>query len=180
MGTNAPVALLAVRSLLSTATNYTPHERLFRFERSSLVGTDLPEFLLNPGHDILHRRHLRSKGDPLVERVTLLETISPYFARVQFANARVDTVSTRHLAPLPLANDHHHLVIPGFPYDNTEPTSDFDGSERPDVTATTDDLPPNHEASNIPDNGEPQFNQTTRSGRVVKPPLRLADYDLSQ
>ncbi len=40
------------------------------------------------------------KGDPLVDRVTLLETVSPHFARVAFPTGRVDTVSTHDLASL--------------------------------------------------------------------------------
>ena len=94
-----PAALSAIRSLLCMATNQTPHERLLGFARSSLTGTDLPDFLLNPGTEILFRDHRRRKNDALVKPVKLLETISPHFARVQHGDGRIDTVSTRDLAP---------------------------------------------------------------------------------
>lgn len=94
-----PRALASIRALLCTATNMTPHDRLFKFQRSSAYGTVIPEFLQHPGAQILHKLHVRSKNDPLVEQVTLLDTISPYFARVEYKDGRTDTVSTRHLAP---------------------------------------------------------------------------------
>jgi len=92
-------ALGSIRSLLCTATNSTPHDRFFNFPRSSITGTDLPEFLLQPGETILHRCHVRAKGDPLVEQVKLVQTISPHYAQVEYQDGRTDTVSTHHLAP---------------------------------------------------------------------------------
>ena len=92
-------ALGSIRSLFCTTTNSTPHDRFFTFQRSSITGTDLPEFLLQPGETILHRCHVRAKGDPLVEQVKLVQTISPHYAQVEYQDGRTDTVSTHHLAP---------------------------------------------------------------------------------
>ena len=51
-----PVALSSLRSLLCTATNCIPHDRIFAFQRSSAVGSDLPDYLLQRGEEILHRK----------------------------------------------------------------------------------------------------------------------------
>ena len=55
-----PEALHAVRSLLCTATNATPHERFLEFNRRSTSGRALPSFLIQQG-PVLLRRFIRSK-----------------------------------------------------------------------------------------------------------------------
>ena len=71
-------ALHATRSLLCTATNCTPHERFFAFNRKSSNGSSLPNWLLHPG-PVLLRRHIRNlKSDPLVDEVELLESNPSY------------------------------------------------------------------------------------------------------
>ena len=96
-------ALHAVRSLLCTATNATPHERMFSFQRRSTCGKSLPHWLLVPG-PVLLRRHVRqSKSAPLRYEVTLLQA-NPSFAHVQLRDGRETTVSVRDLAPLPEAS----------------------------------------------------------------------------
>ena len=52
-----PDALHSIRSLLSTSTNTTPHERFFNFQRRSSHGTSLPTWLQSPG-PVLLRRHI--------------------------------------------------------------------------------------------------------------------------
>ena len=52
-------ALHSIRSLLCTATNCTPHERLFNYQRRSTNGTAVPTWLLTPGL-VLLKRHNRS------------------------------------------------------------------------------------------------------------------------
>ena len=86
------------RSLLCTATNCTPHERLFKFNRKTLVGSSLPTWLCSPGSVYLRKFNRENKSAPLVEKVNLLHANSNY-ATVRFENGRVDTVSTRDLAP---------------------------------------------------------------------------------
>ena len=62
-----PEALHSIRSLLSTATNTTPYERLFGFSRRSLTEPSLPSWLLRPNGK---RGSVRqSKHDPLVDEV---------------------------------------------------------------------------------------------------------------
>ena len=93
-----PDALHSIRSLLCTATNATPHERLFSYNRRSTSGTSLPTWLSSPGPVLLKRNARSSKYDPVVEEVELLEC-NPQFAHIRFPNGREDTVSVRHLAP---------------------------------------------------------------------------------
>ena len=44
-----PGALHSIRSLLSTSTNTTPHERFFNFQRHSSCGTSMHSWLHSPG-----------------------------------------------------------------------------------------------------------------------------------
>ena len=64
-----PDALHSIRFLLCTATNATPHGRLFHFTRRSTFGVSIPTWLSAPGPVFL-KRHLRSsKYDPIVDEV---------------------------------------------------------------------------------------------------------------
>lgn len=99
-----PDALHSVRSLLSTATNCTPHERLFSYQRKSTYGRAIPTWLACQGK-ALHRRQVRlSKYDPLVDEVDVLD-VNPNYAHVRFQDGRESTVSLRHLAPTPSGDD---------------------------------------------------------------------------
>ncbi|KFD62789.1 hypothetical protein M514_25069 [Trichuris suis] len=68
-----PEALHSVRSLLCTATNSTPHERMFGFSRRSATGKSLPTWLQRPGAALLKKNIRSSKTDPIVEEIELLE-----------------------------------------------------------------------------------------------------------
>ena len=92
-------ALHSIRSLICTATNATPHECMFSYQRKSTSGVFIPSWLTTPG-PVLFKQHIRdSKFDPLVDEVNLLEA-NPQYAHVQFPDGREDTVSIKHLAPL--------------------------------------------------------------------------------
>ena len=94
-----PDALHSIRSLLCTATNETPHERLFNFKRRSAFGVSVPSWLSRPG-PVLLKKHVRlSKYDPLVEQVELVHA-TPHYAHVRFPSGREATVSTRDIAPV--------------------------------------------------------------------------------
>ena len=76
-------ALHSVRSLLCTATNQTPHERIFNFWRRSTSGSSIPSWLATPG-PVLIKRHVRSsKFDPLTDEVHLIEA-NPQYAHVRY------------------------------------------------------------------------------------------------
>ena len=95
-----PDALHAIRSLLCTATNATPHERMFAYERRTASGCALPSWLLEPGEVLLKTHGSKSKYEPPVEVVELIEA-NPSYAHIRFLDGREDTVSLRNLAPCP-------------------------------------------------------------------------------
>ena len=92
-------ALHAIRSLLCTETNCTPHERMFNFARRSTEGNSLPTWLLTPGPVFMKRNVRASKFDPLVDEVELLSA-NPQYAFVRLKNGKETTVSLRQLAPI--------------------------------------------------------------------------------
>lgn len=99
-----PVALNAVRNLLCTSTNSTPHDRFFRFSRKSNSRLNAPPWLASFRPAYL-KKYVRNKHDPLVERVTILHP-NPFSTLVQYRDGRRDTVSTSDLAP-----DYGHCVM---------------------------------------------------------------------
>ena len=68
-----PDALHSIRTLLCTATNETPHERMLAFQRRSSNGDSVPTRLSTPGRVLLKRHVRESKYDPLVDEVELLD-----------------------------------------------------------------------------------------------------------
>ena len=93
-----PDVLHSIRSLLCTATNETPHERLFQYARRSTSGSAVPTWLAAPG-PVLLKRHVRSgKMEPLVDEVELLGA-NPNYAHIRYPDGRTTTVSAKHLAP---------------------------------------------------------------------------------
>ena len=91
-------ALHSVRSLLCTATNCTPHERLFQHNRKGSWGVGLPSWLCKPGQVLMRRNVRSSKYEPMVDVVDLLEA-NPRYAHVRLSNGKESTVSLKHLAP---------------------------------------------------------------------------------
>ena len=94
-----PDALHSIRTLLCTATNCTPHERMFHHPRRSATGNSLPTWLMNPGPVYVRKQARKSKYDPLVEKVQLIHA-NPEYAFIRFDNGRESTVSLRDLAPV--------------------------------------------------------------------------------
>ena len=99
-----PDALHSIRSLLSTATNETPHERMFYHNRRSHSGTSIPTWLCEPGRVLMRSFNRQSKYDPLTEEVELLDANTQY-AHVRRDNGQETTISLRHLAPCPVLTD---------------------------------------------------------------------------
>ena len=102
--------LHSLRSLLCTATNETPHERLFRYNRKATNGTSLPSWLVNSDRVLLQRNNRTSKYEPLVEEVTLVDC-NPSYARVRLQDGREDTVSLRQLAPAASSPQSENEII---------------------------------------------------------------------
>ena len=111
-----PTALHAIRLLVYTATNQTPHERLFSYSRRATFGAAMPSWLLKNG-TVLLRRFVRNKDEPFCDRVELLSANLTY-ARTKYTNGRESTVSTSDFAPYPHVEsetsakdeDFHHCL----------------------------------------------------------------------
>ena len=93
-----PDALHSIRSLLCTATNSTPHDRMFNFQRRSSSGHSVPSWLTSADKAYLRKRVRQSKYDPLVEEVEVLHA-NPQYAHVLLPSGIESTVSIRDLAP---------------------------------------------------------------------------------
>ncbi|XP_069798601.1 uncharacterized protein [Narcine bancroftii] len=91
-----PEALHSIHSLLCTATNMTPHDRIFSFTRKATMGTLLPKWMMTPGPVLLRKRCRPDKADPLVDQVELRHA-NPQNAFVTFPDGREDSVATRDL-----------------------------------------------------------------------------------
>ena len=94
-----PDALHSIRSLLSTATNTTPHDRFFNYPRKSSQGVSLPSWL-SPGPVLLRKFVHSSKHDDLVEEVELTHA-NPTYAHIRYRDGRESSVSLTDLAPCP-------------------------------------------------------------------------------
>ena len=94
-----PDTLHSIRSLLCTATNTTPHERLFNFSRRSCLGLSTSTWLSLPGN-VLLKSHVRtSKHKPLVDEIELLHA-APNYATVRLPNGYEKSVTLRDIAPV--------------------------------------------------------------------------------
>lgn len=91
-------AMHSIRSLLCTATNCTPHERMFNHSRKSANGRAIPTWLTKPSRIYMKKFRRQSKYDPLLEEVELVNA-NPDYATIRYADGREDTVSVRRLAP---------------------------------------------------------------------------------
>ena len=88
-----------MRVVFCTATNATPHERLFNYKRRSSFGVSVPTWLSSPGPVFLRRHARSSKYEPLVEEADLVHA-TPNYARVRLSAGREATVPLRDIAPM--------------------------------------------------------------------------------
>ena len=159
-----PNVLHSIRSLLSTATNTTPHERFFGFQRRSPCGSSLPTWLSAPGNVMLRRFVRNSKNDPLVDEVELT-SVNPAYAHIRYPDGRESTVSLKDLSPCP--SPEYNLPSPS----SVNIPSD---SQRVDYTrlssppTDTDQTP----LTDLPSHVTEQL-LLRRSSRISKQPERL-------
>ena len=200
-----PNVLHSIRSLLCTSTNMTPHERLLGFPRRSGTGTSLPTWLSSPGPVLLRRWVRRSKQEPLVDEVELLEANIQY-AHIRHADGREDTVSIKDLAPPgkvsngssvtgdPDENSQGHEVISKNTGTNLEtPQNNTRIDSLIGDAPLVDSLESRPEASHAHDTESQQSSESVspapstggvgeegpvlrRSSRAHRPPLRYQDY----
>ncbi|GFT76014.1 pro-Pol polyprotein [Trichonephila clavipes] len=90
--------LHSIRSLLCTATNATPHERMFSHPRRSHNGCSIPTWLTKTGPVLMKNQMRANKYEPIVQEVEFIEA-NPDYAHVKLGDGRETTVSIRHLAP---------------------------------------------------------------------------------
>jgi len=177
-------ALSSTRTLLCTATNQTPHERVFLHpRRSGNNGVSGPSWLLNSGPVYLKKFNRTSKYEPLVEEVQLLHGNAEY-AHVKLPDGRETTVSTRHLAPVgEYENRDHEKQTDSENDENSQlPTSEPEleyfhnpqatQNQQNETSTTAESLQPRQQTTG-------QENQNTyprRSFRNRRPPNYLNDY----
>ena len=175
-----PDALHSIRTLLCTATNCTPHERMFQHSRRSSSGNPLPTWLMNPGPVYVRKQARKSKYDPLVEKVQLVHA-NPEYAFVRFENGRESTVSLRDLAPVSNMDTSNHIP------DNPQRTNKNPSDKPSEQFVITPELTENWENerdteigdATVPaqngDNSKVEMEDLRRSDRVRGPPQRYDD-----
>ena len=109
-----PQSLHAVRSLLCTTTNATPHKCFLNFHCRSILGCSLPNWLLQTG-PVLLQRFVQTKNQPLVDVVERIEA-NPNFAIIKFPDGRESTVSVTNLAPSATSETETNEINPYVPY----------------------------------------------------------------
>ena len=168
-------ALHSIRSLLCTATNCTPHERMFKHNRRSATGTSIPSWL-KPG-PIYVKRHVRNKDEPLVDEAELLET-NPNYAHIRFHDGSETTVSIRDISPRAIdASELHSAPTDGI----DRPDNDIFESQQPESNQVPEStqVPPNEVSTDtdfkeIDSNGNSHTENHQPSGNPAAdaPPLR--------
>ena len=171
-----PEALHSIRSLLCTATNTTPHERVFNYNRRSSLGSSLPTWLSMPVN-VLLKRHLRSsKNEPLVDEVELVHA-TPNYARVRLPSGRETTVSMRDVAPCGSRLDADPLLsdLSEPPHNHTDISKD-----QPPAAPPPEPVPLSDNASDAVTRSHENVNNSNdnlrRSSRVRRAPDRLTYY----
>ncbi|GFX74071.1 putative retrovirus-related pol polyprotein from transposon opus [Trichonephila clavipes] len=85
-------------TLHSTATNDTPHERMFSHPRRSHKDCSIPTWLTKPGPVLMKNQMRANKYELIVQEVELIEA-DPDCAHAKLGGGRETTVFIRHLAP---------------------------------------------------------------------------------
>ena len=165
-----PDALHSIRSLLCTATNATPHDRMFNFTRKSTSGKSIPSWV-KPGPIYVKNHTRKSKSDPPVSPATLLHA-NPSYAHIQLPSGVETTVSIRDIARLPMDNnaDISSQMIPNPSLSNHE-NCPVSSPPQDDAIAETQLNSPGPCA--VP---EPILRRSTR---IVTQPRKLNDFVLN-
>ena len=174
-----PDALHSLRTLLCTATNETPHERVFKFPRKATFGLALPSWLMTNDQVLLRKPLISSKYEHNLETVTLLHA-NPQYAKVRYSNGRETTVSLRRLAP-PAEKEQVMMeeMIPSEveEVDSKSPVPTHASSP----SMPTDSAPPSVSTDSVPPSMPTDSTQSfpvRRSERIRSKPSYLRDYDV--
>lgn len=176
-----PQALHSIRSLLTTSTNETPHERFFNFQRRSGLGSSLPTWLCSPGPVFLRRFVRQRKSDPLVDEVELLHA-NPTYAHIRHCDGRESTVALKDLAPCPKNNNINNdrgTILPvttDFTNNETNEESQSNQTSSSSAPATIDnDIPVEIDDLDVPDrilnspSNDPRNSPTNEPRRSQRP-----------
>ena len=157
-----PDALHSIRSLFCTATNCTPHERMFNFHRRCATGQSIPSWLRHPGKVLMRRNVRNSKYDPLMDKLDVLEA-NPQHAHMKLAEGWETTISFKRLGPAEI-NKNTNI------FNNIDHAADVENVPQATEDATT--------TQNVEDEGE---SASQRAGQETSPtvenvqPLRRSE-----
>ena len=145
-----PSVLHSIRTLISTSTNETPHERFFGFQRRTVTGSSLPPWVHVNGKALVKKHVRSSKYDPWVEECEIIHA-TPSYAQIKTLNGKEQTVSLRDLAPLPDTDGNVSDSVQDFPSPDHQPLS-----TPPQQTVPSPVLPPQltHQNQHPPPNQE--------------------------
>ena len=157
-----PEALHSVRTLLSTATNNTPHERFLPFPRRSVLGRSLPTWLITP-NTVLLKRFVRNKSEPLCDEVEHLDA-NPKTALVRFPDGRESTVS--------VSDFNEPCDVPETPTDDRTSDTETMQSETGQNGHAGHDATETNQTVDLHDQPAPSLRRSTR---IRRPPDRFGD-----
>ena len=166
-----PDALHSIRSLLCTATNTTPHDRMFNFSRKSSSGKTIPSWV-KPGPIYVRNHTRRSKNDPPVTPATLLHA-NPSYAHVLLPSGVETTVSMRDIARQPTPNNSS--IDTCVPNNNTEPNTNYTSPTHDEQPIPSTEPHATTDCSEDIREPEPEVPSVRRSGRTSQLPPRLKD-----
>ena len=172
-----PDALHSVRSLLCTATNQSPHERLFNYERRSTSGKSMPSWV-KPGPVYIRNHVKQNKMSPPVSYATLINA-NPEYAHVRLDSGVETTVSLRDLAPSPSAVEETvETVVNTNPAPS--PLQKISADQVTEFSAPEDRLelpspPAEVSATNVPSNSTMSPQSSSVPVQNVSPDARSSD-----
>jgi hypothetical protein len=157
-------ALSSVRSLLCTATNTTPHERMFRHPLPNRINT----LKYIPNTKFMYMRNfVRNKNEPLGTKVEILNRNHSYSEVLR--NGHIDRISNNDLSPLPMTPEiSNHVAEPSSNDSLRVPLNNV----KPFIPTALHQHTPESEPSGT-EAGPASL--VRRSTRQIKPPDRLIE-----
>ena len=160
-----PDALHSIHSLLTTATNTTPHEHFFNFQRKSSQGKSLPSWLIQVPYSFVNSENQVSMTISLKK----LSHVNPTYAYVRHNEGRESTVSLSDLAPYP-RNDENQQSTSSKPEIPTEHTDTALESACDENVKEVEDVDVNREVETEVMN--PSTDNLRRSTRTKRKPQK--------
>ena len=161
-------ALHCIRSLITTATGSTPHDRFLGFER---LFRPLPTTAsIQSGNYAWLRRNMRNKNDSTGDLVKIVASY-PGYAIISRDGVNMDTVNWRHLAPHP--GPTTSTTTSDSPR-SSPPITDPEATDHlPQVSPTISPTAVTPVPVQAPTSTAPTNYYQTQRGRISKPPSRF-------